>query len=350
MKKNRLDTIGSLVLLLCFILTAQAGGALQKTPQLFMELPIICPTPDGMAMDKEGNIILSCPNYADKSHPAVLMKIDKDNKLTLFYQVPVLEETGVACPMGMDFDKEGNLYITDNQGWMKPNNKGRILKVIIKNGKPTGYEVVAYGMSHPNGIKVKDGYLYVTQSMLPDIKSDKIVSAVYRFKLSDKNIKVSNTLEDKNLFVNFKTLNPDCQYGVDGLVFDSKGDLFVGNFGDATIHKVVFDTAGNASSNTIFAGDDVIKSIDGICVDDKDNIYAADFSNNAICVISPDGKVSVLAKSGDCDGSKGGLDQPGEPLVRGNELIVVNFDMVTGPDKLNSGHDKPYTLSVIELE
>ena len=356
MKKNRFDVIAFGILFLCYTLVALSGcsslsvNTSQKEPKLFMELPVICPTPDGMAMDKEGNIILSCPNYADQSHPAVLMKIDNNDKLTLFYQVPVLEETGLACPMGMDFDEDGNLYIADNQGWVKANNKGRILKVIIENGKPVGYEVVAYGMSHPNGVKVKDGFLYVTQSMLPDIKSDKIVSAVYRFKLSDKNIKISNTLGDKNLFAKFKTQDPNCQYGLDGLVFDSKGNLFVGDFGDATLYKITFDDAGNVSSNTTFARDDCMKSIDGICIDDKDNIYVADFSNNAICVVSPNGKVSVLAKSGDCDGSKGGLDQPGEPLVRGNKLIVVNFDMVTGPDKLNSGHDKPYTLSVIELE
>ena len=40
------------------------------TPQLLTKLPEICPTPDGMAMDSDGNILLSCPNYADQTHPA----------------------------------------------------------------------------------------------------------------------------------------------------------------------------------------------------------------------------------------------------------------------------------------
>ena len=131
--------------------------------------------------------------------------------------------------------------------------------------------------------------------------------------------------------------------------YDSKGNLFVGNFGDATLHKIAFDDKGNVVSNEIFAKDQCMKSIDGICVDDKDNIYIAEFSNNAICVVSPAGNVKVLAKSGDCNGSDGGLDQPAEPLIRGDELIVSNFDLVTGTDKLNFGHDKPYTLSVIKL-
>ena len=92
-----------------------------------------------------------------------------------------------------------------------------------------------------------------------------------------------------------------------------------------------------------------MRTTDGICVDDDDNIYVADFSENAVCVISPEGKVQVLARSPDCDGANGGLDQPGEPIVRGNQLVVTCFDMVTGPDKVNSGHDSPHTIAYIDL-
>ena len=107
---------------------------------------------------------------------------------------------------------------------------------------------------------------------------------------------------------------------------------------------------GKVVSNEIFnQPSKCMKSIDGICIDADDNIYVADFSNNAICIITPEAEVRVLAKSPDCDGSNGGLDQPGEPIVRGDQLIVSNFDMVTGEDKLNSGHDDVQNLSVIPL-
>jgi sugar lactone lactonase YvrE len=341
-----------LILGICLIssgpLTAQKPDTLK--PRLLVKLPEICPTPDGMALDPQGNIILTCPNYADQSHPAVLMRIDPKNQVRLFAKMPIHPKTGVACPMGIAFGPKGNLYIADNQGWVEPNNLGRVVCLKIKDGQHVGSSVVAFGMKHPNGVRVRDGYIYVTQSMLVKKGDEPLISGVYRFPLNANPIHVKNTLDDPNLLATIKTLDPDCQYGADGLDFDSEENLYIANFGDASIHRITFDEEGNVASNEIFAKDPAMKSADGICFDDKDNLYVADFSNNAICVVSPRGKVSVLAKSPDCDGSKGGLDQPGEPLVRGNELIIANFDKVTGPDKLNTTHDKPYTLSVIDLD
>ena len=317
--------------------------------KLLVELPDICPTPDGMAIDSQGNIIIACPNYADQSHPAVLMKIDKDNEVRLYARVPRHPETGVACPMGIEFGPDGDLYVCDNQGWVEANDKGRILRLRIRNGQVVKTTVVADGMAHPNGIRVHKGKLYVTQSMMPKVKTEQLTSAVYRFDVNDENIKVNNTLNDKNLLISFKTLNMDCQYGLDGIVFDSKGNLFVGNFGDGSIHKITFDANGNVKSDSIHAKDSCMRTTDGICVDANDNIYVADFSENAVCKVTPDGNVSVLARSPDCDGSKGGLDQPGEPIVWGGKLVVTCFDKVTGPDKTNTGHDKPYTIAYIDL-
>jgi len=332
--------------------TAQEEGDSLVTPELLVRLPEICQTPDGMALDAFGDIILTCPNFADPTHPAVLMKIDPENRVRLFCIVPVHPATGIACPMGIDVAPNGDLYIADNQNWWgkeELEDKGRVLRLIVKNRRVVAAKLVAYGMSHPNGVRVHDGHVYVTQSLMPKVAEKPVASGLYRFELDAPPVKVYNSPEDKNLVATFETLNEDVQYGVDGLVFDSKGNLYVGNFGDATVHKLTFDADGKVTSNERWAKDEKMKSIDGLGIDQQDNIYVADFSNNAICVVSPEGKVSVLAKSPDCDGSKGGLDQPGEPLVRGKELIVSNFDMITGPDKLNSGHDEPQTISVIKL-
>ncbi len=320
-----------------------------RTPRLLTRLPEICPTPDGMALDGRGNIILACPNFADQSHPAVLMKIDRESRVRLLCCVPVHPETGVACPMGVAAGPDGQLYVADNQGWVKPNNKGRVLRLRVEKGQVIETIVIAHGMCHPNGVRIHGNHLYVTQSILVKHDNEPLVSGVYRFRLDDRDVRVNNNLADFNLLATFRTDNPDCPYGADGLVFDSHGNLFIGNFGDATLHRITFDDKGQVVSNTVFARDECMKSIDGICVDNRDNIYVADFSNNAICVVSPQGTVRLLAKSPDCDGSNGGFDQPGEPLVRGQELIVSNFDMVTGPNIVNSQRDELSTLSFLTL-
>lgn len=42
--------------------------------RLFTLLPEYVSTPDGMAIDNEGNLILACPNYADPTLPGCILK------------------------------------------------------------------------------------------------------------------------------------------------------------------------------------------------------------------------------------------------------------------------------------
>ena len=49
---------------------------MMKTSKLFMTLPeaYAC-TPDGMEIDRYGNLILSCPNYADEHMSGCVLRI-----------------------------------------------------------------------------------------------------------------------------------------------------------------------------------------------------------------------------------------------------------------------------------
>ena len=294
------------VFLISVLLSAFLGActpAMQKS-ELFMELPDDCPTPDGMAIAPNGDLILACPNFADLSKPACLMRITKDGKISKWMNVPILEETGWAAPMGITFDDEGNLFICDNQGW-------------------SGAE------KDPSGL---------------------LVSGVYCFDKNDKNIKVTNTKADKNLLTTVITKNKAVQYGLDGIVFDKEDNLYVGNFGDGTIHRITMDPNGNVIGNEIWAQDpSQLRTTDGMCMDDDGNIWVADFSENAVARIDKNGRIQRIAQSPDCDGSDGGLDQPGEPIVWNGQVIVSCFDIVTGPDKVNTKHDKPFTLAKLQL-
>ena len=155
--------------------------------KLYMVLPDWISTPDGMTIDKDGNLILACPNFGDQSLPGCIARITPSGKITKWFDVPVNASSGVARPMGVEFGPDGSLFIVDNQGWTgnpESVNQGRILKVSFDaNGNIASTTEVAVGMEHPNGIKIKGDYAYVTQSSMTPVKdpSGKLVSAVYRF-------------------------------------------------------------------------------------------------------------------------------------------------------------------------
>lgn len=328
-----------------------------RSSSLFSILPEYICTPDGMEIDPHGNLVLSCPNFADDSMSGCVVKLDRTGKVTKWFDVPVHEETGVARNMGIAFDGEYNVYLCDNQGWSeKPEllYKGRVLRLKVDDdGNILETRVVAYGMEHPNGIRIRNGYMYVTQSYLHPIhhESGKLVSGVYRFALDEENVRVTNTLEDKNLFATFVTQNPDCQYGADGIAFDRDGNLYVGNFGDASINRITFREDGSLLDNQVIAQDfSQLESTDGMVFDEKGNLYIADFNANAIAVMTPDGTLRRVAQSPDSDGLHGELNQPGEPIVWDGRVIASCFDLGTGPGKVNTGHSMPATLAQLELE
>lgn len=322
-----------------------------KTPKLFTALPEYICTPDSMDIDRHGNLVLSCPNFAEPASSGCVVKIDKDRRVTKWFDVPVHEETGVARNMGIAL-YEDRVYLCDNQGWSGApdlQNKGRMLCVTVDDdGAIREWHNVATGMEHPNGVRIRNGYLYVTQSLCSPVKhpSGKLVSCVYRFGLEERDIKITNTLSDRHIFATFVTENPDCQYGADGIAFDKYGDLYVGNFGDGHVIKILVDEMGCYLSQESYAKDpDQLQTTDGMIFDEAGNLYIADFSANAIAKVHPGGRVERIAKSPDCDGLDGGLDQPGEPILWNGLLIASCFDLVTGPDKVNTAHEMPATLS-----
>lgn len=327
-----------------------------RESRLFCVLPDYVCTPDGMAVDRHGNLVLSCPNYAEDDMSGCVVRIDREGNVKKWFDVPVHPETGVARNMGIAFDEEWNVYLCDNQGWSEREDllfKGRILKVTVdEEGNILKTTVVADHMEHPNGIRIKDGFMYVTQSYLHPVKrpDGKLVSCVYRFGLEEEGIHITNTLDDGHIFATFITQNQDCQYGADGIVFDKAGNLYVGNFGDGAVYRITFHEDGSLKENQVFArNSEELQSTDGMFFDEEGNLYIADFSANAIAKVAPDGSVERIAQSPDCTGVDGGLDQPGEPIVWDGKIIASCFDLVTGPDKVNKKHEMPATLVELSL-
>lgn len=327
-----------------------------KESKLFALLPDYVATPDSMAIDGEGNLILSCPNFANPELPGCVLKIDRERNITKWFDVPVREDTQMARPMGIGFGPDGDLYLIDNQPWLeKPEliRKGRLLRLRVEGNTVVKCTVVADNMEHPNGLRIRNGYIYVTQSKMELVKdpSGKLVSCVYRFGLDEENIQITNTLADPHILCTFLTHNSKDQYGVDGIEFDADGNLLIGNFGDGAVYKITFHDDGSVKSNEIWAQNpDELESTDGMIMDEAGNLYIADFCANAIVKVSPDGKdVRRLAQSPDCTGWEGGLDQPGEPIIWEGRIIASCFDAVFNDIVRNTAHEVPATLAEIEL-
>ena len=312
--------------------------------KLFVTLPSYCPTPDAFDIAPDGSLTLSCPNFADKNKPGVLMRITKEGKVTKLFEMPVLESSGMSKPMGIAYDEEGALYVCDNQ-----TNKGRLLRITFNKNQIIATETIAFGFSAINGLRYYKGHLYITQTDLPKLKKEKTVSGVYRFEVTDKNIKVNNNRLDKNLIYTSITQNPKRQFGLDGLVFNKKGELFVGNLGDATIYKLTLNTSGKVIKEEVYAKLPVNAAPDGINIDNAGNLYVAGFARNQIFKIDTNKNVQLLAEYPDNDGADGALDQPADVIIYNGKLIISNFDLMTGNGMINSKHDKPYTISYIDL-
>ena len=324
--------------------------------KLLCELPEAWNTPDGMTLLASGEIILSVPNFNDKSSPPVLAKITKDNKPELFYKLPGHPETGRAGPMGICAAPGGDLYLADNQIFHHADGKSllfgksRLVRIVVKEGKPVEMVPVASGFNVSNAVVVRGGFVYVTETIL-EPGSKPLVSGVFRFKLGEEGIQLKSPLkDDPHLTATILTYNEKVPFGADGATFDGRGNLYIGNFADGTVHKIIFDKEGKVQSNTLFARAPFMKSCDGIWYDKRTNqIYVADSLANAVQIVSLDGSVQTLAQDEDNDGSGGRLDQPCEVLVRGSEVIVSNMDFpVEGG--VNKTFDKPYTMSVIKLD
>ncbi|WP_199240698.1 hypothetical protein KFZ70_15465 [Tamlana fucoidanivorans] len=332
-----------LSILVCFFTLFVKAQELPHPAKLFANLPDFCPTPDAFDIAPDGSLIVSCPNFSDKHQNGVLIKITKSGVILKLADVPVLKESGKAQPMGIAFDEEGVLYVCDNQ------SKGRLLRMEFDGDTLQKTDVVAYNFTSINGIRYYNGALYVTQTKLPKFKTKHMTSGVYRFKTTDRHIKIHNDSTDANLIYTEQTENPNRQAGLDGLVFDDAGHLIVGNLGDARLTKLVLNAQGTVVEKKLFAQLPLNTAPDGINKDKKGNVYVAGFAQNQIFKIDAQKNISLLAQYPDNDGADGGIDQPADLIVYEDKLVISNFDLMVAKGMVNKKHSKPYTLSFIPL-
>jgi len=345
--KNALYLIA--VILVCFA-TINGCKEKMKTPELAFgkALPEKYNSPDGMTIGKDGCIYLSMTNVTKPEFPAKVLRITADDQIEEVIDLLPHPETGVAKPLGIVFGADGNLYISDNQSFATDKmGMSRLFKVTMNGFKAEKCEVVATGFNMSNGITVRGNAIFVAETNL-NAGGDVFKSGVYRFDISELNsenpVKVTG-IGDSHLIAVIETENKEVTVGANGVDFNSKGEMFLCDFGDAEVLKMIVDESGKVTSTEVFAIDDGMVSVDGMHIDKEDNIWIADFLGNAIIKITPEAKVVVVAKNGQTDGANGELDAPSECIRRGDKVYVSNIDLTFGPNTTDDVH----TMSIIEI-
>lgn len=325
--------------------------------EAWVVLPKNCNTTDGMCLLPDKSILVSIPNFNDEQDAPMIMRVTRDAKAELFYAFPTpypgLEaKLDRIRPMGITRAPNGDIYVADMQYMVNPNQKSRLWKLVVKKGRVEKMVLVATGFGVANGLAIHNGYVYITESVLEE-GSHPLTSAVMRFKLNEENVTLTTPLtKDPHIVTTYKSSKNDWRFGADGIAFDSKGNMFVGLFGEGQIWKTTFDKKGKAVETKLFAeSPGKLINCDGMsCDQSTDNLYVADSAANAIQIIHPDGAIETLAQNGDViDKTTGQLDQPCEAMVCGNEVIVSNMDWPF-PGMRNSKFARPAVLSVIKIK
>lgn len=333
--------------------SAQASVPTTGNPQLLYTLPDKYNIPDGMALASDGTVYLSVPNLADNTYLGVLVKFAPDS-VQFVTGLPAHPETKHAAPMDLAFGPDGNLYYAENQYENDKNYKSRLMRIRMQNGKVLGVDPVVTGFGLANAVVWKGNTIYVTDSQW-DMPDNPNGSAVMRFTLDELKrgaVALKPKTADPHVLAMFTTQVNDTgvDNGVDGMDYDSKGNLYTGSFGDGTMYKLTLKPDGSLATKEVLKLSRKVPCVDGLIIDRNTNkLYLCNSRENAIEVVTlANGQVTTLVQNGDTDGKGGKIDQPAEVLLKGNRLFITNFDK---PEKkfVNTKADEVHTMSYVDL-
>jgi sugar lactone lactonase YvrE len=205
-------------------------------------------------------------------------------------------EASFANPMGITADEKGNFYIADSH-----NN---LIRKIDSTGRVT--TIGGTGLEGSQDGKGNEASFFYPVSVFADKKGNVFVSDTHNnlIRKIDSAGNVTTIAGSKpgveNKFNESLALKLDNPAGI---CEDSQGNLYISDWANNVVRKIAPDgsarilagTVGNRGAKDGFGAEASFYLPWGIVADSLGNIYVADFRNNMIRKISPQGMVSTFA-------------------------------------------------------
>jgi sugar lactone lactonase YvrE len=290
-----------LVALVALTALPTAAWAWIRTPATtFATLPAGAAHPEGIAVDRAGNVYVSTFDVTKSGGPGSVLVYSSSGRL--------LRRLSVAGSSNLLLDLAfhpvtGALLVIDFGGQqvlsVNPVTGASSVFVTIPGGADAGPNVLTFDAA---------GNVYI---------SDSFQGVIWRTPPGGGTI--APWASDALL-----TTAGVPPFGANGLAFNNAGDtLFVCNTGNDTVVKIPVAAGGNASAASVFVNS--VNGCDGLIIDEHDNLWIAANQADEIVVVNPSGR--VIAKLGDFEG----LDPKGAPrgllfpasLVRSGQFIYV---------------------------
>lgn len=309
---------------LALLLASPAQAWIRSPATTFATLPSGATPPEGITVDKAGDVYVSTfgfPEAGPSANPGQIVVFDAHGKL--LRQFPV----ATASPhlLGLAFHPTTNALLVLDFGFGKVLNvdptTGALISVFadISGAACSAFPA---DCTSPNGVGLNAltfdaaGNVYI---------SDSFNGVIWQTPPGGGS--AVPWIQDALLTTTGKP-----PFGANGLAFDSSGTtLFVANTGDDTVVKIPV-SGGAPLGPTVLAYS--INGADGLIMDANDNLWVAANQSDEIVVLDPTGK--VIAKLGDFEGidnqgAARGLLFPASLVFSGNSVLVTNLVLDTRP-------------------
>jgi sugar lactone lactonase YvrE len=279
-------------------------------------------TPEGLAVDSKGNL------YATLMHIGEIVRVKDDGSYDHIAWVPSREESGQGDLLGLDFDKDDNIYVAYTahakrdlrRDLVDPFHpacrdatitRSGVYKIDGKSKKVTALATKAQGwpFCYPDDVAIdSSGNVYLT---------DLTYSGIWKISSDGKKV----DLWSADALLNW----PPKPYsglplGVNDLVIDKQGkNIYAVTDGNPLLLRIPIKDDGTAGDPVALPSG--FSAFDGIELDAKGNIYVSEILLNQIWVLSPDGSQRILIATK----QNAPLDNNTSLVSRGNVLCTTNL-------------------------